>query len=189
VPHWAPLRHAAHASPGVNLQGAQLDDQRGFHLHDGEAPMRDFRLFLLSPVLAAACVSTPSQGADDGTRYAAIWEKTAGPAFVARHSMSAQVMQQEFDKQMGQGWCITLINGYAADNQARYAAIWEQKNCPDLVARHGLTLTAYRNKYDTLVGQQGHRLKWMSATTSAGRISMLRSGKNRRVPTWSHVTV
>jgi hypothetical protein len=44
--------------------------------------------------------------------YAAIWEKTAGPAFVARHGMTADGYQQEFDKWTGQGYRLTLVSGY-----------------------------------------------------------------------------
>lgn len=119
-------------------------------------------LFLLS-------VATPSVWADDGSRYAAIWDKSAGPAFVARHELSAQAYQQEFDKWTGQGYCLTLVSGYSVGNSARYAAIFEQKSCPAFVARHGLTSQAYQNQFDTLVGQQGYRLKLVNGYSVAGQ--------------------
>ncbi len=131
--------------------------------------MRYHHSFSLFAVLAAACFSTPSQGLDDGSRYAAIWEKTPGPAFVARHGMTADGYQQEFDKWTGQGYCLTLVSGYSVGNQARYAAIWEQKSCPSFVARHGLTSAAYQKEFDTLVGQQGYRLKLVSGYQVAGQ--------------------
>jgi hypothetical protein len=119
--------------------------------------------------IAATCFTTPSQAVDDGSRYAALWEKTSGAAFVARHAMTPQVYQQEFNKWTGQGYCLSLVSGYSVGNQARYAAIWEQKGCPAYVARHGLTSAAYQKEFDTLVGQQGYRLKLVSGYNVAGQ--------------------
>ena len=125
--------------------------------------------FPLLVIVAAASFATPTRGADDGSRYAALWEKTPGPAFVARHGMTPQVYQQEFDKYAGQGYCLTLVSGYPVGIAARYAAIWEQKTCPAFVARHGLTSAAYQKEFDTLVGQQGHRLKLVSGYNVGGQ--------------------
>jgi hypothetical protein len=63
-------------------------------------------------ILAASAFSSASQGADDGSRYAAIWEKTSGPAFVARHGMTSDGYQAEFDKLLSQGFRPTLVDGY-----------------------------------------------------------------------------
>ena len=131
--------------------------------------MRRYRLFSLLTTLAVSCFSAPSQAADDGSRYAAIWEKTSGPAWVARHGMSSQTYQQEFDSWASQGYCLSLVSGYSVANEARYAAIWEKKNCPAYVARHGLTSAAYQNEFDTLVGQQGYRLKLVSGYNVGGQ--------------------
>ena len=99
--------------------------------------MRRHHLFSIFVAIAITCFSNLSHGADDGSRYAAIWEKTSGAAFIARHGMTSQVYQQEFNNWTGQGYCLTLVSGYSVGNQARYAAIWEQKSCPAYVARHG----------------------------------------------------
>jgi hypothetical protein len=45
-------------------------------------------------------------------RYAAIWEKAPGPAFVARHGLSADGYQQEFNTWLGQGYRLKLVSGY-----------------------------------------------------------------------------
>jgi hypothetical protein len=119
--------------------------------------------------LAAAGFSTSSLGADDGSRYAAIWERTTGAAFVARHDITSPEYQQEFDKWTGQGYCLAVVSGYSVSNEARYAAIWEKKKCPSYVARHGLTSAAYQKEFDTLVGQQGYRLKLVSGYNVAGQ--------------------
>jgi len=128
--------------------------------------MRRLSLFI---VIAISCFSIPGYAADDGSRYAAIWEKTSGPAFIARHGMTSQVYQQEFDKWTAQGYCLKLVSGYSVGNQARYAAIWEQNSCPAYVARHGLTSAAYQKEFDALVGQQGYRLKLVSGYNVGGQ--------------------
>ena len=43
---------------------------------------------------------------------AAIWEKAPGAAFVARHGMSADGYQQEFNTLLGQGYRLKLVSGY-----------------------------------------------------------------------------
>jgi hypothetical protein len=120
--------------------------------------MRVHGLLPAIAVLAGLSWSTASQ-ADDGSRFAAIWVKTSGPAFVARHGLTSQQYQQEFDKLTGQGFCLTDVSGYDVGGQAHYAAIWEQRNCPAFVARHGLTSQQYQQEFDKLVGQEGFRLK------------------------------
>jgi hypothetical protein len=119
-------------------------------------------------ILAASAFSSASQGADDGSRYAAIWEKTPGPVFVARHRMTADGYQQEFNKWTGQGYCLTLVSGYSVGNQPRYAAIWEKKTCPAYVARHGLTAQAYQQEFDTWTGKD-YRLKLVSGYRIGGQ--------------------
>ena len=114
-------------------------------------------------------VSAIVQAADDGSRYAAIWEKAAGPDFVARHGLTSQGYQQEFDKWQAQGYCLALVSGYAVGNEAHYAAIWNKKTCPAYVARHGLTSAGYQNEFNTLVGQQGYRLKLVSGYNVGGQ--------------------
>jgi hypothetical protein len=143
---------------------------------NGRSHVFDRRKIMLRPfspsaslVLIGLCLSSASQAADDGSRFAAIWEKTGGPEFVARHGLNSQGYQQEFDKWTGQGFCLSLVSGYAVANQARYAAIWEKKNCPAYVARHGLTSQNYQSEFDTLVGQQGYRLKLVSGYNVGGQ--------------------
>ena len=101
-------------------------------------------------------------------RYAAIWDKNHGPAWVARHGLSAEQYQQEFDKQLGQGYRLVDVSGYTVGGQDRYAAIWEKRQGPAWVARHGLTSEQYQQEFNTLT-QQGYRLTrirgWRSGDT------------------------
>jgi hypothetical protein len=88
-------------------------DPLSIALQKEASPMRRDRAFLAFTGLVFLCVGTPSAGADDGSRYAAIWDKSAGPAFVARHELSADGYQQEFNNTwLGQGYRLKLVSGY-----------------------------------------------------------------------------
>ena len=58
-------------------------------------------------------------------RFAAIWEKTSGPVWAARHGLSgAQNYQDEFERLYYQGYRPVWVNGYTVSNQDVYAAIF-----------------------------------------------------------------
>jgi CubicO group peptidase (beta-lactamase class C family) len=59
-------------------------------------------------------------------RYAAIWELSTGPAWQARHGLTSEQYQATFDDLANQGYRLVQVSGYSVDNEARYAAIWEQ---------------------------------------------------------------
>ena len=46
-------------------------------------------------------------------RYAAIWEQSAGPAFAARHGLTADQYQQTFNELVGQGFRLVDVTGSA----------------------------------------------------------------------------
>ncbi|KAH8597779.1 hypothetical protein B0O99DRAFT_616754 [Bisporella sp. PMI_857] len=56
--------------------------------------------------------------------YAAIWEKSAGPAFYARHGLTSSEYQQAFDSIVKQGYILKVVSGYDQAQSDRYAAIW-----------------------------------------------------------------
>ncbi len=89
--------------------------------------------------------------------YAAIWEKAAGPAFVARHGLTSQQYQQEFDKLIGEGYRLKLVSGHKVGGNQSYAAIWEKTSGPAFLARHGLSSDAYQQEFDKAIGE-GFRL-------------------------------
>ncbi len=58
-------------------------------------------------------------------RFAAIWEKTSGPVWAARHALNgAQNYQDEFERLYYQGYRPVWVNGYTVNNQDVYAAIF-----------------------------------------------------------------
>jgi hypothetical protein len=90
-------------------------------------------------------------------RYAAIWDKSSGSAWVARHGLTSAQYQSNFDQLVKQGYRLVKVSGYTVNGQARYAAIWDKSNSPAWVARHGLTSAHYQATFDQLV-KQGYRL-------------------------------
>jgi CubicO group peptidase (beta-lactamase class C family) len=90
--------------------------------------------------------------------YAAIWEQTGGPAWVARHGMTSAQYQSEFNDWTQQGYRLTHVSGYEVNGTDYYAAIWEQVGGPAMVARHRMTSQAYQHEFvDRAL--QGYRLK------------------------------
>ncbi len=100
-------------------------------------------------------------------RFAAIWVKQSGPAWVARHNMTSAQYQSQFNTWVGQGYRLVLVEGYESGGEARYAALWELKSGPSWVARHGMTSAQYQAEFNTWVGR-GFRLKRVQGYAVAG---------------------
>lgn len=90
-------------------------------------------------------------------RYAAVWIKRSGPAWVARHAMSSSQYQAEFDKWVSRGYQLTQVSGYTVGSAERYAAVWEKvAGAPPWAARHGMSASTYQLEFDDL-RYQGYR--------------------------------
>ncbi len=83
-------------------------------------------------------------------RFNAIWQLRDGPAWQARHGLTNDQYQLEFDALFRQGFRLVCVSGYAENGQARYAAIWEQRRGPDWQARHGLSRSQYQQTFDQM---------------------------------------
>ncbi|HEY2838107.1 MAG TPA: hypothetical protein VGJ26_03090, partial [Pirellulales bacterium] len=134
-------------------------DCTAFVAHVGLTPQQYQQEFdqLIGDGFRLKLVDGYTVGGED--RYATIWDKSPGPAFVARHGMTAGDLEQQLDQLVGQqGYCLTDVSGYEAGGQERYAALWEKNDCPPFIARSGLTAQGYQQQFDRWVGQ-GFRLK------------------------------
>jgi hypothetical protein len=108
-------------------------------------------------------VQVSGYGSGGQDRYAAIWDKCATNAWIARHGMTSAQYQQEFNQHVAQGYQLVWVNGYAVNGQDRYAAIWEKRsNQNPWVARHGMTSAQYQQEFNQLT-QAGYRLTQVSA--------------------------
>jgi hypothetical protein len=86
-------------------------------------------------------------------RFNAVWVKRGGPAWQARHGLTAEQYQATFNELVGQGFRLTCVSGYAEGGHARYAAIWELRDGPDWQARHGLSRADYQATFDAMAAQ------------------------------------
>lgn len=118
-------------------------------------------------------------------KYNAIWEKKSGSALSARHGMTANAYQQEFDSHLSQGFRLKLVNGYTVNGIDYYAAIWDKSPGPALwVARHGLTSNQYQSVFNQYVSQ-GYRLVHVSGYGTAGAERFAGIWHKTNGPLWS----
>ncbi|KAG7437352.1 hypothetical protein Forpi1262_v001943 [Fusarium oxysporum f. sp. raphani] len=96
------------------------------------------------------------------TRFAAIWDKSGGSAWVARHDLTSSEYQNAFNTFFSQGYRLKHVSGYAQGDQARYAALWE-KSATNITwaAHHGMTSSDYQKLSDKfLCCDLGQITKW-----------------------------
>jgi CubicO group peptidase (beta-lactamase class C family) len=111
-------------------------------------------------------VSGYSVGGQD--LYAAIWDKSSGPAWEAHHRMTSDQYQAKFNELVGKGFRLIDVSGYAVGSQDLYAAIWDRSPGSAWEAHHRMTSDQYQAKFDQLVGQ-GFRLKSVSGYAVGGQ--------------------
>src|SRR6185503_3474023 len=106
--------------------------------------------------------------------YAAIWERTTGPAWKARHGLTAAEYQLESLSSMADGYRLVHVSAYDVGGVDYYAAIWERATGPAQVARIRQTSDEYLHE---LVDRnvQGYRLVQVSgyALANSARYSAL----------------
>lgn len=102
-------------------------------------------------------------------RFAAIWEKSATSAWVARHGMTSAQYQAAFNTYTSQGYRPRLVNGYTVSNSGRFVAYWDKSPSPagGWVARHDMTSAGYQAEFNNWVGK-GFRLTHVSGYQDGG---------------------
>lgn len=101
-------------------------------------------------------------------RYAAIFEKTSGPAWAAKHGLTGAQYQTEFNTLTGQGYRPMIVSGFPSGNQAKYACIFiKENNAPQWAAKHGMTAAQYQTEFNKWTGQ-GYRLTDISGYNVSG---------------------
>jgi len=90
----------------------------------------------------------------NGTEYfAAIWDKSSGGAWVAKHNLTAAQYQQAFTDNLKLGYNLKQVSGYQKNGTDLYAAIWEKSNRPMWYARHGIAGAGYQYVFDNMYYQ------------------------------------
>jgi Bacterial tandem repeat domain 1/TIR domain len=96
-------------------------------------------------------------GVNGQALYAAIFEKSSGPAWIAHYRLTDEQRQQTFDQLTDQGYRLVSRNGYSINGQIFFTGIFEQRSGPPWTARSGLTSEQFQQTFDQLVGR-GYRL-------------------------------
>jgi hypothetical protein len=99
--------------------------------------------------------------------YAAIFEKSSGPAWFARHGLSSQDYQAAVDDALSKGFRVQHVCGYSLDDQSYFAAIWQKWEGRGWQARHNLTSAQYQAAFDEFT-HQGMRLVDVSGYAVGG---------------------
>ncbi len=100
--------------------------------------------------------------------YAAVWEKSSGAQYVARHAMNAQQYQTEFNTQYNNGYKPVRVSAFEAGGQSRFAAIFEKMN-DGVYARSALNEYNYQAEVDN-GWYQGSTLKQISGYNVGGKV-------------------
>ena len=89
------------------------------------------------------------------------------PVWRARHILTSDQHQLDFDTLKGQGFRLLDLNGYSINGTGRFATVWEQSPGPAWEARHGLTSDAHQELLATLPAR-GFRPVSVSGYDAAG---------------------
>lgn len=85
-------------------------------------------------------------------RYIAWWEKSAGPAGVARHGLTEGAFRQTHDSLAAQGYDLVSGGACLVGATDRYAGLWE-KRAAHSIGHHGMTPGAYQANFDAATAQ------------------------------------
>lgn len=89
--------------------------------------------------------------------YAAIWDKSAGPAWSARHRLTSAQHQDAFNQLTGQGYRPIRISAYTVSGVDYYASIWVKDLNVPTIARHRMNAAQYQTAFNDYAAQ-GYRL-------------------------------
>lgn len=118
-------------------------------------------------------------------RYAVIFEKTGGPAWAAKHGLTASQYQAAFDDLTKKGYRPIQVSGFPSGNQARYACIFiKESKAPAWAAKHGMTASQYQAEFNKWTGQ-GYRLADVSAYTVGGKAYFSGIWEKSSGPAWA----
>lgn len=94
-------------------------------------------------------------------KFAAVWDKGSGNAWIAKHNMTATQYQQTFTENSNKGFQLKYISGYVVNGKEYFAAIWEKATGTATIAKHNMTAAQYQ-QYFTDFSKQGYTLKVVS---------------------------
>ena len=147
--------HLAVEQLGTISQGASTPPPPFIARHNLDAPTLQRELDRLR-LQGYRPIQLSGYNAGGRARFAVVWARRDGPAWVARQGLEAAAYQVEFDAQERKGYRLMLVNGYTISGIDRFAAIWEKRPAPPTTVRHGLSASAFQAEIHRLA-QSGHR--------------------------------
>lgn len=123
--------------------------------------------------------ATPS-----GPHVAGLWHGGPAPAWTARHGLSSDGFQREFDALAAAGYRLVDVSGYEDGGQARYAGVWEQSGDGPWAARHGVSPDDYQAAF-TQLANDGLTLRKVAGFTVGGETRYCAIWEQRPLPAWS----
>jgi CubicO group peptidase (beta-lactamase class C family) len=117
-------------------------------------------------------------------RFAAVWDKSTGGAWAAKHNMTAAQYQQAFDDHNKEGYRIQHLSGYVVNGTEYFAAIWEKKTGGAMVVRHNLTASQYQQAFNEFSGQ-GYTLRLVSGYEKSGTDLFAAIWEKTSSPSWT----
>lgn len=140
--------------------GAEWAARHGLSGQDYQAAFDDFNK------KGFRLIHVSGYGVGNQAKFAAIWDKSAGPSWAARHNLTAAQYQKAFDDFSKQGFRLVHVSGYVVNNVEYFAGIWE-KSAGNYIARHNLTSSQYQQAFNDFT-KQGYVLKTVSGYTKNG---------------------
>ena len=101
-------------------------------------------------------------------RFAAIFDNSPMPEWVARHDLPLGRYLAERAHWEAHGFGLRRVSGYDAAGETRYAAIWTKGPAVTWQSRQGLSSADYQAEFNQLAGR-GYRLVKLNGYTAGGR--------------------
>lgn len=100
-------------------------------------------------------------------RYAAVWEKSQGPAFTAYHGLSSAASGAKFQQLIKEGYIPTSISCVESGGQLLHTGLYEKKNVGGFYHLTGLTQATFQKHFDDY-GKQGFKLVYVNGYSHGG---------------------
>lgn len=116
-------------------------------------------------------------------RYAALFEKRSGSAWVARHGMDAAAYQAAFDRYTAQGYRPVHIDVFERHGRGSFALVMEKRGGPAWQAKHGMSAHAYQLHLNNLTAR-GYRVVKATGYVHAGQMRFAAVWEKTNIGAW-----
>jgi hypothetical protein len=177
---YEPSLNALHDDHYSGIWEQRDDALAAAHNIDGDEYQRQFDAHLAEGYRLVHINAHSRDGVDI---YSALWRIIEGPGWTGSHRLDRDQHQQLFTDLVAKGYRPVQVCGYAINDIDHYAAIWEQRPGPPLVARHALTGDEYQQAFEEYLAQ-GYRLVDVSGYCVAGQDLYTGIWEQRDGPPW-----